>query len=185
MKSDGINQNPWKTKAVKSVYDNSWIEVEHHDVITPNGTEGIYGKVKFKNYAIGIIPIDENLNTWIVGQYRYTINEYSWEIPMGGGPLKSDPLSSAKRELKEETGIIAQDWRQILRVHTSNCVTDEVGYIFVARGLKFGKTNFDDTEDLKIKKVPFVDLLSMIHRGEITDLMSVAGIQKLAKEMGF
>lgn len=114
------HKNPWKTLRVKLMYENDWIILDEHQVINPNGNKGIYGKVRFKNKAIGIIPLDDNQNTWIVGQYRYTLDEYSWEIPMGGGPLNEDILQSAKRELLEETGLVAGHWTNILRIHTSN-----------------------------------------------------------------
>src|SRR5210317_1777933 len=116
--------NPWKKLGEIVVYDNPWIRVEEHKVLNPKKGEGIYGKVCFKNRAIGILPIDKEFNTWLVGQYRYTLNEYSWEIPMGGGLLEEDPLSAAKRELKEETGLSAGKWTNVLRIHTSNSVTD-------------------------------------------------------------
>jgi len=171
--------NPWQQKNSKLVYDNAWISVHHDEVITPNGTEGIYGKVAFKNKAIGIIPLDEHNNTWLVGQYRYTLDEYSWEIPMGGGPLGEETLTAAKRELKEETGIEAEEWECILRLHTSNSVTDEEGFIYVARVLSYGKTSFDNTEDLRINKLPLQEVIKMINEGQITDAITIAGILKL------
>jgi 8-oxo-dGTP pyrophosphatase MutT (NUDIX family) len=175
--------NPWITKSIRLVYENPWIEIEHHEVTTPTGTEGIYGKVKMKNLAIGIIPLDDDLNTWLVGQYRYTLHEYSWEIPMGGGPLGIDPIISAKRELKEETGLTAKSWNQIVKVHPSNCVTDEIGYVFVATDLHYGKTNFDETEDIAIKKLPLSEAFEMAFDGRITDALSVIGLLKLARDM--
>lgn len=171
--------NNWKKVKSKQVYSNPWISVEHHDVITPKNTEGIYGKVLFKNLAIGIIPLDTELNTWIVGQYRYTLNQYSWEIPMGGGPLHEDPLESAQRELREETGLTALQWDHIMTLHTSNCVTDEVGHIYIARSLTQGSTEFDETEDLSIRKLPFTEVYNMVMDGTITDSISIAGILKL------
>lgn len=178
-----LERNPWQTKAVTEVYDNAWISVEHHDVITPSGSNGIYGKVLMKNLAIAIIPIDEDLNTWLVGQYRYTIDAYSWELPMGGGIKNVNPLIAAKRELKEETGITASGWQYLMKIHTSNCVTDEVGHVYVARGLSFGDTEFDDTEELKIKKLPFSEVVQMVDDGQITDSISVGGILRLAREL--
>jgi len=157
--------------------------VNEHEVINPKGGNGIYGKVHFKNKAIGIIPIDDDLNTWLVGQYRYTLDEYSWEIPMGGGLLENDTLESAKRELKEETGLSATEWIQIMRIHTSNSVTDEEGFIFLARGLTEGETEFDPTEDLAIKKLPFNDALRMVLDGKITDSLSIAGILNVARRL--
>lgn len=174
--------NPWKTLAKKEVYNNPWINVQEHQVINPGGGEGIYGKVCFKNKAIGIIPIDENNNTWLVGQYRYTLNEYSWEIPMGGGAIDDDILVSAQRELKEETGLIAQKWEQIMRIHTSNSVTDEEGFIFLAEELEQGETNLEQSEaDLKLWKLPFAVAVDMVIKGRITDAISVAGILKVAR----
>ncbi len=171
--------NPWKQKTTKRIYDNPWITVHEDQVINPKGGNSLYGKVHFKNMAIGIVPLDKNLNTWLVGQWRYTLNAYSWEIPMGGGPLKTAPLESAKRELKEETGLVANDWECFLKIHTSNSVTDEFGYCYTARGLTQEDTAFDDTEDLAVKKMPFQEVFDMCLRGEITDSLSLAAILKL------
>lgn len=175
--------NPWKKVATKAIYDNPWISLEEDQVVNPGGGKGIYGKVHFKNIAIGIIPLDDALNTWIVGQWRYPLNEYSWEIPMGGGPLEIEPLASAKRELKEETGLSAKAWDCFLRIHTSNSVTDEVGYVYTAKGLTQGATEFEESEDLQIKKIPFSEAYRMCLRGEITDSLSVAGILRLAIDL--
>ncbi len=175
-------KNPWTTLSSKSMYVNSWIEVEESQVITPAGKPGIYGKVHFKNTAVGIIPLDENQNTWIVGQFRYTLNEWSWEIPEGGSPENESPLESAKRELKEETGIEAKSWEEIMKIHTSNSVCDEVGYLFVAKGLTLGNPEFESTEaDMKIQKLPLRTVLEMVMEGKITDSLSVAGILKVAR----
>jgi 8-oxo-dGTP pyrophosphatase MutT (NUDIX family) len=133
-------KNPWKTLSSRQIYDNPWISIREDKVIKPAGGEGIYGVVSFKNYAVGIIPIDANNNTWLVGQYRYTLNEYSWEIPMGGGTLGVDPLAGAQRELREETGLIARRWQKILTLHTSNSVTDEIGFVYVAQELEQRET---------------------------------------------
>ncbi len=171
-------ENPWKTVKEKIVYDNPWIQVTHRDVINPSGNPGIYGVIHFKNLAIGIVPLDEDYNTWLVGQYRYTLNQYSWEIPEGGGPLGSDPLDSAKRELKEETGFTANKWTKIFDLHTSNSVTDEAGMCYVAQGLTAGEAEPEDTEDLKIKKLPFEEAVDMVMNGQITDSLAMAGILK-------
>lgn len=172
-------EKDWKTLKTKPIYDNPWIKLEEHDVINPSGNPGIYGKVHFKNTAIGIIPLDEAMNTWIVGQYRYTLDEYSWEIPMGGGPIGVDLLESAQRELKEETGLLAARWTKIMRIHTSNSVTDEEGFVFVATDLEQGETEFEDTERLAIKKLPFKNAVKMVMSGEITDGISIAGLLKV------
>mgnify|MGYP001801173763 CR=1 FL=1 len=175
------HQNPWKTIGRKKVYENPWISLEEHQFFNPAGNEGIYGKLHFKNKAIGIIPLDEENNTWLVGQYRYPLDEYSWEIPMGGGPEEDDVLESAKRELKEETGLIANKWDNIMRIHTSNSVTDEEGFVFLARELIEGETEFEETEKLEIKRVPLKQAVEMVMDQKITDSISIAGILKVAR----
>ena len=172
-------KNPWKTLKSKEIYDNPWIRVTHRDVINPGGGEGIYGVVHFKNWAIGIVPLGEDLNTWLVGQYRYTLDEYSWEIPEGGGLVGTNPLDGAKRELKEETGITAANWLKITDLVTSNSVTDERGVVYVARGLSYGESAPEESEDLKIKKIPFSEAVEMVMRGEITDSLAMIGIMKV------
>jgi len=174
------HENPWKTSSVREIYDNPWINVSEHQLINSSGNPGIYGKVSFKNLACGIIPLDDDGNTWIVGQHRYTLDRYSWEIPMGGVALGTDPMTGARQELKEETGLSASRWEKILTVHISNSITDEAGFVYVAEGLEQGKTAFDDTEKIEIRQLPFAELLQMTMQGEITDLLSVAGILKLA-----
>lgn len=183
MKKD-MEKNPWTTLSVQEVYDNPWIKITHEEVLTPANTPGIYGKVHFKNIAIGIVPIDDENHTWLVGQYRYTLNAYHWEIPEGGGPLGTDPLDSAKRELLEETGITATSWTKILDLHTSNSVTDEYGVAYVARDLSFGEAEPEETEELKLMRVPFSEAVAMVMDGRITDALSMVSIMKVAM-MGF
>lgn len=174
-------ENPWQTQSHRKVYDNPWITVYEDQVINPRGGTGMYGWVHFKNKAIGIVPVDEQLNTWLVGQYRYTLNEYSWEIPMGGGPNEQDPLDSARRELKEETGLTAAKWEKIMRIHTSNSVTNEEGFIYLAQQLTVGEPEFDDTEDLRVQKLPLADALAMVLDSQITDAISISGIFRVAR----
>jgi len=173
--------NPWQTVSTRSIYDNPWISVREDQVINPGGGNGIYGVVHMKNKAIGIIPLDEEGNTYLIGQYRYALNEYSWEIPMGGGMIGIDILKSAQRELKEETGFTARRWTNIARLHTSNSVTDEEGFVFLAQDLIPGETEFEETEDLKIKKVSLTEAVRMAMENEITDCISVAGLLKAEK----
>ena len=178
------HKNPWKTLDGKLIYENPWIRVDEFNVINPSGGKGIYGKVSFKGRAVGILPIDEEMNTWLVGQYRYTLNEYSWEIPMGAVPENEILEEGAKRELKEETGLDCQRLEFLCKIHTSNSVTDEVGFAYLATGLTEGETNFDDTEDISIKKLPFTEVLEMVLDGRITDSLSVAAIMRFARIKG-
>ncbi len=172
-------ENPWKKKSSKDIYDNAWIKVIEDQVIRPNGSDGLYGKVLFKNKAIGILPLDDQNNTWLVGQFRYTLDEYSWEIPTGGGPQHETPEESALRELREETGLRANKLTNIHRIHTSNSVTDEEGFLFLAQELEEGETDFDDTEDLKIWKLPFEEAYQLVMENRISDALSVAAILKV------
>jgi 8-oxo-dGTP pyrophosphatase MutT (NUDIX family) len=175
-------KNPWTTLSQEDIYENPWIKLEEHQVINPAGGKGIYGKVHFKNTAIGIIPLDDKNNTWLVGQHRYVLNEWSWEIPEGGGPVNQTILESAKRELLEETGLKAKHWKEILKVHLSNSVSDEVGYVFLAQGLIEGEHKREATEaDMKVWKLPFVEALDMVMTGKITDSLSIMAILKVSK----
>ena len=173
-------ENPWTTLSTKDIYENPWIKVKEDQVLNPSNNPGIYTTVHFKNTALGIIPLDEDGNTWLVGQYRYPLNEYSWEIPMGGGAAEEIPLAAAKRELKEETGLVAEKWEVLMKIHTSNSVTDEVGFIYLAQNLQQQETATEETEQLQLWKLPFSEALQMALNGKITDSISVAGILKLS-----
>ena len=172
-------KNPWKTTSIKEIYENPWIRLTHREVINPAGKEGIYGVVHFKNLAVGVVPLDDDYNTWLVGQYRYTLDRYSWEIPEGGCPVGTSPLESAKRELIEETGIRAGQWTKILDIHTSNSVTDETGIVYIARQLSFGEPEPEDSEALKVRKLPFREALDMVLDGQITDSLSMVSILRV------
>jgi ADP-ribose pyrophosphatase len=171
-------KNTWKTLRSEVKFETPWISVVKHDVINPSGRESLYGVVNFKNVAIGILPLDENRNTWLVGQWRYPLNQYSWEIPEGGSPLNDDPLESAKRELKEETGLVADTYKEIGRIHTSNSVCNEFGILYLAIGLTQEEAEPEETEDLQVKKLPFEEAFQMVMSGEITDSLSMAAILK-------
>ena len=170
----------WKTLNSRVVFDNPWIRVMEDRVISPTGSEHDYGHVHFKNKAIAIVPIDDAGNTWLVGQERFTLGEYSWEVPMGGSDGAEAPLDTAIRELKEETGLTATDYRLLMRLHTSNSITDEEGFVFVATGLSEGEPDFDEEEDLSIRKLPLEEAIEMARRGEITDAISVAALLRIA-----
>ncbi len=174
-----INANPWKIVSQETIYDNPWINVTQYNVLNPAQKPGIYGKVHYKNVAIGIIPIDERGYTYLVGQYRFPLNAYSWEIPEGGSPHHEDPLEGARRELLEETGLIADEWTLIQAMHLSNSVSDEYALIYVARQLRQSVAAPEETEQLNIKHIPFEEAYQMVEQGVITDSMSVAGILKL------
>ncbi len=173
--------NPWQTHETKTVYDNPWIRVSESRVTNPGGGDGIYGVVHFKNRAVGVIPIDDDDHTWLVGQFRYPTNSYEWEIPEGGCPEGEKPLDAAKRELKEETGLIASDYEKLIDgMALSNSVCDELSTVFVARGLSQHSPAPDETEDLCIRRLPLDEAIQMAIDGTIRDSISVASLLKIA-----
>ncbi len=175
-----IYKGDWIIKDSKVSYENPWIKISHHEVVTPGGSDGIYGEVHFKNLAIGILPIDKDGFTWRVGQFRFPLNSYSWEIPEGGGPHGIDPLESAKRELLEEVGYSANTWTPLLEMHLSNSVSDEKAIVYVAEDLTEGISQPEDTENLTVEKIHFSELYQQVMDGIITDSISVAAVLKLS-----
>jgi 8-oxo-dGTP pyrophosphatase MutT (NUDIX family) len=172
-------KNPWTILSQQEIYENPWIRVTEFQVINPSGGKGIYGKVHYNHMAVGVIALDAEWNTWLVGQYRFTLNQYSWEIPEGGGRMDEDPVDAAKRELLEETGLVAEKWTKILTMHLSNSVSDELAFIYLARNLEQQKADPEETEELIVKKLGFDEAVGMLEAGLITDSMSVAAIQQI------
>ena len=170
----------WRKIDSRVIYENAWMRVLEDRVINPGGGRNDYGHVQFLNRAVAILPLDADNDTWLVGQERYTLGQWSWELPMGGAPLADDPLDAAKRELQEETGLTANQWTELMRLHPSNSITDELGIVYVARELSEGPTSFEETEDLEIRKLPLDDAINMAVHGEITDAISVAGLLRVA-----
>ncbi|WP_148596845.1 NUDIX domain-containing protein [Aquisphaera giovannonii] len=168
--------NPWATVSSRIVYQNPWIRVREDQVLRPDGEPGIYGVVEFKNTAVGVLPVEEDGSIWLVGQHRYPLDSYSWEIPEGGCPESESPEETARRELLEETGITAASLELIGTSHLSNSVCDEVAYIFRATGLSHGQSMPEGVEKLQVARVPWGRAWEMVRRGEITDSMSVIAI---------
>ena len=169
----------WRKLSSRSVFENDWMQVFEDEVINPGGGRNLYGHVHFKNLAVAIVALDNDDNTWLVGQSRYTLGEFSWELPMGGAPLDETPLAAAKRELAEETGIRAASWQEIMRLHPSNSITDELGIAYVATGLSFGNTSFEETEDLQVRKLPLDEAVAMVLDGSISDAISAAALLRV------
>lgn len=170
----------WVRESSECVYENPWIQVFHEQVKRPDGSPGIYGRVHFRGTAVGVVPVDEQGNTWLVKQSRYTLDQYTWEIPEGGAPEGEDTQLCAGRELEEEVGLKAERLTELLRVHTSNSVTDEAGVIYLAEGLSAGQQNLEASEDIEVMKLPLQEAVQMVLRGEITDAMSVSALLFLA-----
>lgn len=174
-----MTTNPWTILLTRPVYENPWISVVEHEVLNPQGKPGIYGVVHIKAIATGVLPIDEDGCVTLVGQYRFPLKAYSWEMPEGGGDPAVPPLESAQRELAEETGLTAGEWRHLLTLHLSNSITDEVAHVFVAWDLVEGVATPEDTEDLRVRRVPFGEAYAMAMRGEITDCLTVAALMRV------
>lgn len=177
---DREQENPWTTLGRRTVYENSWIRVIEDEVLNPRGGPGIYGVVQFRNRAVGVIPVDEEGYTWLVGQWRYTLNRYEWEIPEGGAPEGESLEAAARRELLEEVGLHAGRLEILLSgVQTSNSVTDEEGYLFVATDLTFHGAEPEPTEQLLVRRLPLDEAFAMAENGEIRDALSIAGLLRL------
>jgi 8-oxo-dGTP pyrophosphatase MutT (NUDIX family) len=172
--------NPWTRLSRQVVYENAWIMVHEDRVVRPDGQPGIYGVVHFRNRAVGVVVLDEWDRVLLVGQYRYPLDMYSWEIPEGGAPAGEEPLAAARRELREETGFVAGQWQEILRCHLSNSATDEEAICFLARDLHAGNAEPEGTEKLQLRWVPFEEALRMIAAGQITDALSILGLHRAA-----
>lgn len=174
-----FEENPWKILGSTVIYDNPWIKLVENQVITPSGQDSVYAVVKYKHKAIGVIPVDDEMNVWLVGQWRFPLNRYSWEIPEGGGRMNEDPLEAAKRELLEECGIVAGEWTPLMEFYTSNSVADEHAIVFVAKKLQFKNSQPEPDEILQVKKLSFHKVYEMVMDGIITDSISIAAILKL------
>ncbi|MEY3059123.1 MAG: hypothetical protein RL000_475 [Bacteroidota bacterium] len=169
----------WTINSSDIKYDNPWIKVTEHQIINPSGKNGIYGEVHFKNIAIGIVALDDQDNIYMVNQFRFVLNQDSLEIPEGGGSLEIDPLLSAKRELKEETGLEAKSWEKLMELHLSNSVSDEKAIIYLAKDLHQGEMDLEETEDIIVSKLSLKEAYTMVNENKITDAISVAAILKL------
>ncbi|MCC6933619.1 MAG: NUDIX hydrolase [Deltaproteobacteria bacterium] len=173
-----IYPNPWKTLSSKIIYSNPWMQIREDQVIRPDGNSGIYGLVEART-ATGVVAVTEQNEIILVGQYRYPTERYSWEIIEGGSEKGESSLSAAQRELKEEAGIIAQNWLQLGGdVQLSNCFTNEIGHLFLACNLTFIESAPEGTEVLEVRKVTIDTCREMLQSGEIEDAMSIIGLYR-------
>lgn len=171
--------NPWRTLDSRRVYENPWISVREDSVVRPDGEPGIYGVVHYKNTAVGVLPVEDD-HVYLVGQYRYPLDRYSWEIPEGGCPEGEEPLDAARRELREETGLEAKSWRRLGETYLSNSVADEHAVWFLATDLEPGEQRPEGTEVIGVRRVPLREALAMAMDGRITDALSVLALTTYA-----
>ncbi|THD80590.1 MAG: NUDIX hydrolase [Phenylobacterium sp.] len=167
---------PWTNDTERVVFENPWMRVTDHAATAPTGQPASYGVVRLKNYAIAVLPLHADGAVTLVGQNRFPLGDYSWEIPEGGGPIAADPLESARRELAEETGLVAAEWREVLRLQLSNSVTDEraIGYLALGLSEAAHGHHADDTEEIAIARVPFREALDAALAGHLQDALTVA-----------
>jgi 8-oxo-dGTP pyrophosphatase MutT (NUDIX family) len=184
MDDSPVSTGPWVRRSRRVAYENAWITIWHDEVTRPDGQPGVYGVVHFANLAVGVLAIDESDRVLLVGQHRYALDTYSWEIPEGGVPVEETALDGARRELREETGIEAATWRELARSHLSNSVSDEFAVLFLAMDLTTGEATPDGTEALAVRWLPFADVLEMTLDGRITDALTVLAVQRVALDRG-
>lgn len=168
--------NPWVVKGVTRAFQNDWFHIDEHDVIRPDGAKGYYGVVRIKRLAVGVLPIEADGGVHLVGQWRFPLAGYSWEMPEGGGEPGEDALDCAKRELAEEAGLSAESWLRVLEMDLSNSLTDERAVIFLATDLQQGVPQPEPTEMLQHRKAHFLDVLDRVADGRIRDAMTVAAV---------
>jgi 8-oxo-dGTP pyrophosphatase MutT (NUDIX family) len=173
---DHDRSNPWRILSSRQVYENPWIAVREDQVLRPDGLPGIYGVVHFKNTAVGVLPVDDEGGIWLVGQFRYPLDAYSWEIPEGGCPESESPEATARRELREETGLSAGSLELVATAHLSNSVSDEVGFVFRATDLMAGDAEPEGAERITVRRFEWDEAWDMLRRGEITDSLSVIAL---------
>lgn len=172
---------PWLRRSVSVPYRNAWIQVEHHDVLDPSGAEGIYGVVRIRHRALGVVPLHADGTVTLVGQHRYPLDAYTWEIPEGGGRPDCDPLDEIRRELAEETGLRARTWIPLGEIQTSNSVTDEVAMLWLARDLEEGEASPESVEELATRRIPFREAVEMALDGRLVDAITVAALLRATR----
>jgi len=167
---------PWKAGTERVAFENAWICVSDQEAIAPTGRPARYGLVRFKNLAVAVLPLHDDGSVTLVGQHRFPNADYSWELPEGGAPLEEDPLEGAKRELAEETGLAAAEWREVLRAQLSNSVTDErmIGYIATGLTEATETPKADETEAITVVRAPFREALDAAMAGQMPDMLTVA-----------
>jgi 8-oxo-dGTP pyrophosphatase MutT (NUDIX family) len=181
-KNEIYMRNPWKKLSTKKIYKNQWLSLREDKVISPGGEKSIYGVVE-TSPAIAIVPLTRNLETYLVGQYRYPLEVYTWEVPEGGADHDESNLEAAKRELKEETGLRAEKWIYLNSLYTSNSISNEIGHIYLAEDLISGESEPEHTEDLTVKTIPFLDVYQMVLDYEIKDSLAIIGIMRVYEHL--
>ena len=168
--------DPWIVERTTLAFENDWFRIDKNEVVHPDGSNGEYAVVRVRRLAVGVLPIEADGSVHLVGQWRFPLGRYSWEMPEGGAEPGEEALACAKRELEEETGLRAAHWAPILEMDLSNSLTDERGIVFLATGLQAGQAHPDDTEVLKQRRAPFSEVVQRVIRGQIRDSLTVAAV---------
>ena len=177
-------QNPWKTISTRMAYENAWIRVREDQVIRPDGGPGIYGVIEIRP-SVAVVAIDEQDRVVLVGQWRYSVNRFSWELPRGGSnPGEANLLEVAKRELAEETGLRAEHWRELGPVDVCIGVSDDVQTLYLATGLSRTEQRLDPEEEITVEWRPFEEAVKMAIDGRIREVCSIAALLRAAMLRG-
>jgi 8-oxo-dGTP pyrophosphatase MutT (NUDIX family) len=179
----GEARGPWRVNETREVYKNPWIRVREDAVTRPDGKPGIYGVVEFEP-AVAIVALTDEGDVYLVGQFRYPTQSFSWEVIEGYALAHESPLEAARRELREESGLSAAEWTELGHIEISNSVTDQIGFMFLARGLTQGESSPDETEQLTLTKAPFREALAAARDGAIFDAFSLCALLRAAAHLG-
>ena len=169
----------WRVRGRVHLHDNPWFALDEFDAVAPTGQPARYYLQSYKNIAVGVLPLHDDGTLTLVGQWRFPFDAYSWELPEGGAPKGEAPIEGARRELREEAGLAAADWRLILTMQLSNASSDEIAYGYLATGLTAVEREPDATEQLAVERVPFREALKAAASGRIQDAITVAMLLRL------
>ena len=170
---------PWRAGPPEPVTQNPWFAVESYDAVAPTGAPARYHVHRCRNLATGAVPLHADGTVTLVGQWRFPLGRYGWELPEGGAPHGEAPLEGCKRELREEAGLEAADWREILVLELSNASSDEVAHVYLATGLTPCPAAPEPTEELALARVPFAEALHAAVTGRVQDAITVAALLRV------
>lgn len=170
------DRNLWKIKSEETRYSCERYDLVVYDTINPADKPMEYPVMRYKQKSTAVCAVDDKGYLYIVGQWRFGAGYYSWEVIEGRSDPGETPDITIKRELKEEAGLTAKEWKYLGMFYPNNVLTDEEVHVYIARGLTQGETSPDEHEKLTVKKVRFLDFLQNVIQGKITDGITVSAV---------